>query len=85
MKRIITLTYEVSSSQSSNLAQAIDKVLTRLPKSAPITTIQQTDNSELCDSYHITFDLRYIPSTLWSYTKLQLRELEAKEISKTHL
>ena len=85
MKRIITLTYEISDTKSSKLAQAIDKVLTRLPKSAPITTIQQTDNSALCGSQHVTFDLRYIPSTLWSYTKLQLRELDAKEISKTHI
>ena len=78
MPRIIALTYEIPSQHETDFQKAISKVLTQLPKSAPITTVQQRDN-------RITFDLRYISPMLWQHTKLKLQEADAKEVEKITL
>lgn len=74
--RTIGFTYEIPSHHESAFAQAISKVLTQLPKSAPITTVQKSEN-------RVTFDLRYISPMLWQHTKLKLQEVDAKVV-ETH-
>jgi len=70
--KITHITYSIPSDET-RFSQAIKKVLTQLPKSAPDTVVILKEDE-------VQFDLRYMAPMLWQYTRIQMRDLGAKEL-----
>jgi hypothetical protein len=70
--KITHITYSIPSDET-RFSQAIKKVLTQLPKSAPDTVVTLKEDE-------VQFDLRYMAPMLWQYTRIQMRDLGAKEL-----
>ena len=70
--KITHVTYSIPS-DDTKFSQAIQKVLTQLPKSAPDTVVTLKED-------RVQFDLRYMAPMLWQYTRIQMRDMGAKEL-----
>lgn len=78
-KRTIKRTFEAPTTHATEFAQAIEKVLTQLPKNAPDTVVKRESPTKVC------FDVRYISPMLWNRTAVHLDLIGAKETKRVLL